>query len=223
MSNTWKTLLSEIHLYLSAAYRLLTFVLFCFPYTGKHPWSHFTRCLSQKMRSHRYNQKRKSTFDEDKSAASRKKLKALEFCELAIQETTKATTEDYEDLKDSANKELAKKKTSGPKNHILHCLQQTFGNRLSICTFSTQLYVHSKKKEKQNKKTKTKGIWHITNVYYRLEEKRRRKKRKLNGLLQEWPCLQVGPYVSIYSSNLYLLFFLLCNREYMTRPSHVYS
>ena len=155
------------------------------------------------MRSHRYNQKRKSTFDEDKSAASKKKLKALEFCELAIQENTKATKEDYEELKESANKELAKKNASTPKNHILYCLQQTFGNRLSICLFSTQCdNVHSRI-------NKTKGTLYIKISYCRLEEKKRRKKRKLNGLLQEWPCLQVGPYVSTalyrysYSSSFF--------------------
>ena len=38
----------------------------------------------------------------------------------------------------------------------------------------------------------------INCIQYRLEEKRKRKTRKLNGLLEEWECLQMGAYVRMF-------------------------
>ena len=104
---------------------------------GKHPWSYFTRCLSQKLRAHRYNQKRRSNFDDEDddipvSPACKRKLAAIDFLELDSDETTdkpSKTLEEYEEIKESANREVAKNNSTAVTNHILHCLQETFSNR----------------------------------------------------------------------------------------------
>ena len=105
-------------------------------YVGKHPWSALTRCLSQRMRSYKYNLKRKTLFvieddsdTETEGEPSIKKKAVLDSCDVQIQEEGKTSEEDYKELKEMAKKEFAKKSSAASRSHIIHCLQQTFTNR----------------------------------------------------------------------------------------------
>ena len=59
----------------------------------------------------------------------KRKMEVLDKCEIKVEVTGRTTKEDYEELKDSARKEVAKKSSTSSKSQIIYCLQESFGNR----------------------------------------------------------------------------------------------
>lgn len=105
---------------------------------GKHPWSALTRCLSQKMRSYRYNLKRKNIVDvsemDEYTPQEKKKLETLNDCVVKLTETSdKKEKYDYEAIQKEANEVFGNATTtrqSKPSStQIKRCLSETFGNR----------------------------------------------------------------------------------------------